>query len=177
MTAFGQASPQTLMMNKIMPPRGSYIYSGGYRDSDKGYVKYGAPSSDYPTLLLVNPIYDNDGNSIAPGYYELSLDSERTMFSLKQSGNIIARIPVFKIEEDKTQEQAPQPMSYKAQRKADKEQKKKDKLRKKQILQGVIPDDTQQIYNNATIEHVDDNGGYYLIKYERGMIRAWGVVK
>jgi len=176
MTAFGQASPQTLMINKMMPARGSNIYSGGYRDSDKGYVKYGPASSDYPTLLLVNPIYDNDGNSIQPGYYELNLSDDRTMFSLTQAGNLIARFPVFKVEEDRKQEQVAQPMNNKAQKKADKEQKQKDKLRKKQIKQGEIPDDTPQIYNNATIEY-DDKGSYYLIKYERGRVRAWGVVK
>jgi len=176
MTAFGQASPQTLMMNKLMPARGSNTYASGTRDSEKGFAIYGPASSDYPTLLLVNPIYDNDGNSVAPGYYELSLNDDRKMFSLSQGGKIIAVVPVFRVEEDRRQAQVAQPMDSKSQKKADKEQKKKDKLRKKQISQGEIPDNAPQTYNNATIEY-DDEGSYYLIKYERGKIRAWGVVK
>ena len=33
------------------------------------------------------------------------------------------------------------------------------------------------ISQEAEIEYVRDLGGYYLIKYERGDVRAWGAVK
>jgi len=60
-------------------------------------------------------------------------------------------------------------------RKFNKEQKKKAKETKKAIKQGKIPEAPQE-YNNATIEY-DNEGEYYLIKYERGNIRAWGAIK
>ena len=36
--------------------------------------------------------------------------------------------------------------------------------------------DTPQIYMEATIEYIPQ-GKYYLIKYQRGTIKAWGAFK
>lgn len=176
MVAFGEMNPQVLMQNRLLPPRGPNTYSAGIRDADKAFANYGPASSDYPNLLIVNPICDNDGNVILSGYYQLILSDERTMLSLVQRGQIIATVPVFKVEEDRSQVQAPQPRTYWEQKKADKEKIKKEKARKKKISNGEIPADEPQIYNNATIEY-DEEGCYYLIKYERGRIRAWGAIK
>lgn len=176
MAAFGAINPQVYFMQRILPPRGLVTYSSGLVDKDKGYVKYAAPSSTNPTLIIANPVYDNDDNLITPGYYELVLSGDRTMLTLTQAGKEIAVFPVFKIEEDKTQETEPQPMDNKSQREFNKEQQKKEKKRQKQIRKGEIPDDEPQIYTNASIEY-DTKGDYYLIKYERGKIRAWGAIK
>lgn len=176
MATFGAINPQVNMMNKILPARGPVVYPAGIRDGDKGICRYATPSSKYPNLMIVNPIYDDDDNVIMPGYYELVLSDDRTMLSLVQSGNTIAKIPVFKIEIDKSQETLAQPMDNKSQRKFDKGQKKKEKQRKKLIKQGKIPDEEPQVYSNATIQY-DNEGDYYLIKYERGKIRAWGAIK
>lgn len=159
----------------VLPPRGENIYSSGLRDADKGYVKYGPKSTDQPNLLINDAIYDNDQNIIMPGYYELSLSPDRQMLTLSQGRDIFAVIPVFKIEEDRSQEQMAQPKDKKSLKKFNKEQKKKDKKTKKLIKEGKIPEEPQ-IYTNAAIQY-DVSGDYYLIKYERGKIRAWGAIK
>ncbi len=162
-------------MDKLLPPRGANIYNAGIKDNDKGYIKYAPPSSKHPNLLVANPIYDDDGNVIAPGYYELILSEDRTMLLMVQRGEIIAKMPVFRLEEDRNQEAVAQPMDNKSQKKHDKEEKKKAKLMKKAIAQGQIASEPE-IYMNATIQH-DEEGGYFLIKYERDKIRAWGAIK
>jgi len=176
MAGFGAISPQAYMLQKVLPPRGSNIYRSGIKEGEKGYEIYAQPSSTNPTLIIADPIYDDDSNVIQPGYYELALSVDRKMLTLSQGGQDVAVIPVFKIEEDKTQDVAPPPMDDKEQKKFDKEQKKKEKKRKKQIQKGEIPDEEPQIYTNATIEY-NAKDDYYLIKYERGKIRAWGAIK
>lgn len=176
MATFGEINPHARMLNRVLPPRGPMVYPSGIKEGDKGYERFAPPSSKHPNLIIVNPIYDNDDNVIMPGYYELILTADRQMLILAQAGKEIARFPVFKIEEDKTQEQTPQPMDKKSQKKFNKEQKKKEKARKKAIKQGKIPDEEQQEYTDATIQY-DEKGDYYLVKYERGKIRAWGAIK
>lgn len=162
-------------VERLIPSRGSNIYHAGIKDNDAAYIRYAPPSSKHPNLLIVNTIYDDDRNSIAPGYYELVLSQDRTMLLMVQRGEIVAQMPVFRLEEDKSQEPLAQPMDNKSQRKFDKEQKKKAKATKKAIAQGKIPEEPE-VYMNATIQY-DEGGGYYLIKYERERIRAWGAIK
>lgn len=176
MAGFGAISPQAYMMQKVLPQRGPAIYRSGINPGEKAEEIYAQPSSTNPTLIISSAIYDDDRNVIMPGYYELVLSGDRTMLHLTQQGEDVAIIPVFKIEEDKTQEVENQPMSNKEQRNFDKEQKQKEKKRKKQIRLGEIPDTEPAIYTNATIEY-DTTGDYYLIKYERGRIRAWGAIR
>lgn len=161
-------------LEDLLPKRGASVYSSGLQEKDKGQVKYGPSSNTEPTLAIIDPIFDKDRNVIYPGYYELKLSEDRNFLTLSQSRKLIATIPVFKLEEDKS-EITPAPMDRKSQRKFDKEQKKKDKKNKKLIKEGKIPEEPI-IYNNATIEY-DFNGDYYLIKYERERIRAWGALK
>lgn len=159
-----------------LPPRGTNTYSSGILDKDKGFAIYGPKSTDQPNLIISDPICDKDENWIMPGYYELTLTYDRQTLILSQSGKNIVTIPVFKIEEDKSKEQTTQPMDKKSQKKADKEKKKQDKKNKKLIQQGKIPPDPNQIYNNASIEY-DEQKDCYIIKYERGAIKAWGALK
>lgn len=172
---FGAANPQVLMMNRLLPPRGPAVYSAGIKDADKSHVKYGTASTDQPNLTIISPIVDEDYNVILPGYYELILSYDRQMLSLVQSGKTIATFPVFKLEEDKSQEEVPQPTDNKSLRKYNKEEKKKEKKNKKLLKEGKILD-VPQVYTNASIQY-DQEGGYYLVKYERGKIRAWGAIK
>lgn len=172
---FGEINPVIKMQHQLLPPRGPNTYTSGLKDGDKAIDKFGPPSTKHPNLIIVNPISDDDRNIIMPGYYELILSSDKTMLSLAQGTNIIATVPVFKIEEDKTQEDPPAPRTYWALQKYNREQKKKEKKMKKLIRDGKMSGEPQ-IYTNATIEHVID-GNYYLIKYERGKIRAWGAIK
>lgn len=172
---FGEINPVIKMQDRLLPSRGPNVYHSGLKDGDRAIDRFGPPSTKHPNLTIVNPLSDDDGNIIMPGFYELILSSDRTMLNLVQGSNIIATIPVFKIEEDKTQEEAPPPMDYWAQKKYNKEQAKKEKKIKQMKRNGKILDEPQE-YTNATIEHVLD-GNYYLVKYERGKIRAWGAIK
>lgn len=160
----------------LLPKRGPSTYSSGLGDANSAIARYALKSSKHPNLIISDAIYDDDGNAIMPGYYELILTDDRQMLLLTQSDNIVAKIPVFKMQEDKTQEPQAQPMDDKSQKKFDKEQKKKDKKNKKLIREGKIPNAEPEIYMNASIQYKDD-GNYYLIKYERGKIRAWGAIK
>jgi hypothetical protein len=166
---------QLKTINELLPQRGEAIYPSGLTDSDNTIYRYGPKSSDEPNLIIVNPIYDSDGNIIMPGYYELMLSQDRQFLILTQSQKIVAIFPVFKIQEDKTQEPLSQPMNKKSLNKIQKEQIKKDKKNKKLIKEGKITEEPE-IYTNASIEY-DNKGDYYLVKYERGNIRAWGALK
>lgn len=167
---------QVPTITDLLPQRGSSTYPAGMYINDNSLVRYALKSSKHPNLIIVSPIYDDDGNVIMPGYYELVLSGDRQILSLVQADNVIATFPVFKIEEDKTQEPDLQPMDNKSQRKFNKEQKKKEKENKKLVRQGKIPNSEPEMYMNATIQY-DEKGDYYLIKYERGRIRAWGAIK
>lgn len=160
--------------NDLLPPRGSNIYRSGIRDGERGYEIFAHPSSVHPSLLLINPISDDNGNIIMPGYYELVLSADREMLYIVQSGVQLASFPVFKLEEDKDEASTP-PMDNKSLRKYNKEKKKKEKDTKRAICQGKIPEALSE-YSNASIQY-DEEGGYYLIKYERGRIKAWGAIK
>lgn len=159
----------------LIGPRGSNTYSAGIKDADKGYIKYAPKSTDQPNLLIPDTICDNAQNMIMPGYYELTLSPDRQMLTLSQGRDVFAVIPVFKIEEDKSQEAPAPPRDKKSLKKFNKEQKKKEKKTKKLIKEGRIPDEPA-VYVNASIQY-DVGGDYYLIKYERGKIRAWAAIK
>lgn len=162
-------------IDKLLPARGPNIYNAGIKDADKGFVKYGPPSTDQPNLLIKDAIGDDDGNMIMPGFYELMLSSDRQNLILSQSQNIVAIIPVFKLEEDKSKLQAAQPMDDKEQKKFDRDQKNENKKKQKALKLGEILTEPQ-VYNKASIEY-EENGAYYLIEYERGAIKAWGAIK
>jgi len=138
--------------------------------------RYGLRESSYPTLSLVDELADSQGNVLPPGHYELALSDERDFLILIQSKKAVAIIPVFKIDID---------MSYYKQVRDDKSLKKEKKkakeiakTNKKRAKQGMPPvNEEEDIYQEATIEYIPDNGGYYLIKYERGDVKAWGAVK
>lgn len=65
--------------------------------------RYSLRESDYPTLIIVDPIYDGEKDVIKPGHYELALSDERDFLIIVQSKEPVAIIPVFKIEEDDTE--------------------------------------------------------------------------
>ena len=65
--------------------------------------------------------------------------------------------------------------ALKQQKKQEKEIAKTNKKREKKGMPPISKED--DIYQEAGIEYIHDLGGYYLIKYERGDVRAWGAVK
>ncbi len=131
--------------------------------------RYSLQDSDYPILILVENISDGEGHKIEAGHYELALSDERDFLILMQTKNPVAIIPAFKIEEEKINTDK----KYKKIKK--KQQKEREKTNKKRARKGMPPD-VEPVYMNATIEYVKE-GNYYLIKYERDRIRAWGAIK
>lgn len=135
--------------------------------------RYALRESDYPTLIIIDPIYDGEKNVIKPGHYELALSDERDFLILIQSKEAVAIIPVFKIEEDDTEKKRLNDPKYKKELK--KEAKEKEKTNAKRARKGMPPV-YDYVHMDASIEY-DEDGDYYLIKYQRGTIKAWGAIK
>ena len=78
--------------------------TSGYYVGTQAIFRYALKDSDYPTLIIADPIFDGAGGIITPGYYELALSDMRDFLILIQSKNPIAVIPVIKVEEDATEQ-------------------------------------------------------------------------
>ena len=164
---------QVESVDAIMPYPPYPTYPSGLVESGDAIYRYSHKSSDSPNLIIVDPIYDNDKNAILPGYYGLVLSDDRKFLLLTQSEKIIAVIPVFKIEEDKIQVE--QMKDKKRQKMLEKERKAQAKIDIKRAKSGLGPE-LKYVYIKASIEY-NKTGAYYLVKYERERIRAWGAIK
>ena len=147
--------------------------TSGYFVGNEAIYRYSLKDSDYPTIIIPDPIFDNAGNTITPGYYELALSDSREFLILLESKNPIAIIPVIKVEEDATEKDRLNNKTVKKELK--KEKKQREKTNKKRAKVGMPPDEPQ-IYMEAKIEY-NPKGQYYLIKYQKGPIKAWGAFK
>lgn len=147
--------------------------TSGYFTGTQAIYRYSLKDSDYPTISIADPLYDGLGDVIPPGHYELALSDERDFLILMQSKNPRAIIPVFKVEEDKTESQRVNDKKYKKQLK--KEDKERKKTNEKRSEVGMPPDEPK-IHMEAELEYVKA-GDYFLIKYQRDTIKAWGAFK
>ena len=147
--------------------------TSGYYVGTQAIYRYSLKDSDYPTLIITDPLFDNVGGVIKPGYYELALSDMRDFLILMQSKNPVAVIPVIKIEEDATE--AARLNNKKVKKELKKEQKARKDTNEKRSKVGMKPDEPE-IHMEASIEYVP-TGQYYLIKYQRGTIKAWGAFK
>lgn len=147
--------------------------TSGYYVGTQAIFRYSLKDSDYPTLIITDPLFDNAGGVIKPGYYELALSDMRDFLILMQSKNPVAVIPVIKIEEDATE--AARLNNKKVKKELKKEQKARKDTNEKRSKVGMKPDEPE-IHMEASIEYVP-TGQYYLIKYQRGTIKAWGAFK
>ena len=145
--------------------------TAGTYSGTQGIFRYSLKDSDYPTLIIPDPLYDNNGGVIKPGYYELALSDSQEFLILLQSKNPVAVIPVIKIEEDETEKARLNNKTVKKELK--KEQKEREKTNKKRAKVGMPPDEPQ-IFMEAAIEFKES---YYLLKYQKGTIKAWGAFK
>lgn len=149
--------------------------SAGVIDGSQAIYRYSLRESSYPTLSIVDEISDSQGNIIPPGHYELALSDERDFLILMQSKKPIAIIPVFRVDVDMSTYAVVK--DKKALKKEKKEKKEIAKTNAKRAKQGMPPVNPEKdIYQEATIEYIPA-GGYYLIRYERGDVKAWGAIK
>lgn len=147
--------------------------TSGYYLGSQAIYKYSLKDSDYPTIIIPDPLYDNAGGVINPGHYELALSDTREFLILLQSKKPVAIIPVIKVEEDATEQKRLN--NKKVKKELKKEQKAREDTNKKRAKVGMQPDEPQ-IFMEATIEYIPE-GDYFLIKYQRGTIKAWGAFR
>ena len=164
---------KVLMHENIRPYPIEPQETSGLSVGSEMYYRYSLKESDYPTLIIIDPIYDGEKNVIKPGHYELALSDSRDFLILIQSKKPLAIIPVFKIEEDESEKDRLNDPKYKKQLK--KEAKEKQKVNEKRARKGRPPVQ-DYIHMEASIEY-DPDGDFYLIKYQRGTIKAWGAIK
>lgn len=135
--------------------------------------RYSLDDSDYPTLVLANYLFDGEMDFIPPGHYELALSDDWDFFILLQSKEPKAIFPVIKVEEDESEKKWLQDPKNK--KRIEKEEKERKKINEKRAKAGMPPE-KEEVYMEASIEYKED-GNYYLVKYIRGTIKAWGVIK
>ena len=154
---------------------------------EKTIYRYAIPTDEQPTLAILDYIPDYNGNFIKPGYYELALSDDREFLYLIESKDLIAVIPVFKLAENEAELKKYRDKNRELTKSERKELKKEEcKQRKKDRINKLI--ETKYAKTGATLpkkdyEHLEASidyikeGGYYLIRYEKGFIRAWGAIK
>ena len=155
-------------------PQFPTITSGLVEGTDAVY-RYGLRESSYPTLVIVDELTDGKGSFIPAGHYELALSDDRQFLLLLEAKELRAIIPVFKVEVSMSETpQVHDRKSLKEKRKKDKEIWKTNRKRERKGMPPV--NEEEQIYQEASIEYNKD-GKYFLIRYERGDVKAWAAVK
>lgn len=137
----------------------------------QGFYRYALPETECPVLIIIEDIFDSEGNKIPHGHYSLALSYDYDFLVLIQSEKPVAIIPTFKVEEDKSVHYP----SKKLKKIRKKQAKEREKTNAKRLKSGLPPDE-EKVNMDASLEYVKE-GNYYLIKYERGAIRAWGAIK
>lgn len=155
-------------------PQFPTITSGLVEGTDAVY-RYGLRESSYPDLVIVDELTDGKGSFIPAGHYELALSDDRQFLLLLEAKELRAIIPVFKVEVSMNETpQVHDRKSLKAKQKKDKEILKTNRKRERKGMSPV--NEEEQIYQEASIEYNKD-GKYFLIRYERGDVKAWAAVK
>lgn len=149
--------------------------------------RYAIPTDEQPTLTIINEIPDYNGNFIKPGHYELALSNDREFLYLIESKDLVAVIPVFKLAENeyelkkyRDKEKELTKSERKRVKKEEREKKRQDKFQKiidrKYAKTGATKPKKEYLHMEASIDYIKE-GGYYLVRYEKGFIRAWGAIK
>lgn len=178
----GIITPRLRDIDYLAPSAPYPAVPSGITVHQKTIYRYSIPTDEQPTLTIQNYIPDYNGNFIKPGHYELALSDDKEFLYLLESKDLIAIIPVFKIDENEKELK----LYYESKKNLSKEDKKKlNKKKRKEKFQKIIDakyaktgatPPQEYIHTDATIEYIKSRG-YYLIKYEKGFIRAWGAIK
>ena len=114
-----------------------------------------------------------------PGLKKKSSPEENEASIFFFDGDVVAydtandgEVYLVELEEDKDAYKIPSKKEKKRLKKLEKERIKTNESRAKVGM----PPDEDKVNMEASIEYIKD-GNYYLIKYERGSIRAWGAIK
>ena len=154
---------------------------------EKTIYRYSIPTDEQPNLIIKDYIPDYNGNFINPGFYQLALSDDKEFLYLIESKNLIAVIPVFKLAENESELKKYRDKNRdltKSERKEleRKERKNKRKEKQQKIIEakyaqtGATLPPKEYIHMEAHMDYIKEKG-YYLIRYEKGFIRAWGAIK
>jgi hypothetical protein len=167
---------ENLMLHSETRPYPQYpTITAGLMVGTQAIYRYGLRESSYPTLSIVDEITDGKGHIIPPGHYELALSDDRQFLILIESKQPLAIMPVFKVEV--TMDEKPQIHDAKSLREKNKKEKEIAKTNRRREKKGMPPvNREEEIYQEATMEYIKD-GGYFLIRYERGDVKAWAAIK
>lgn len=178
----GIVTPALRDIDYLAPAAPYPVIPSGITVHQKSIYRYSIPTDEQPTLLISDYIPDHNGNFISPGYYQLALSDDREFLYLIESKELRAIIPVFKIAENEREVHklyAPKKELTKREKqecaKKKRQEKIKEVINKKYAVSGATPPQEYE-HMEAEIEYIKE-GGYYLIRYEKGFIRAWGAVK
>ena len=159
------------------------VSQSGLFNGQKSIYRFAHPTTPEPVLTIIDFIPDYNGNFIKPGHYILALSNDREFLLLIEGRELIAVIPVFKIAENKDELEK---MYKRTQAEKSGEKYKRKKFESKNERVRRLIDTTKAlrheapiedfVYRNASIEYIKE-GGYYLITYENGYIRAFGAIK
>lgn len=178
----GIVTPALRDIDYLAPAAPYPVIPSGITVHQDSIYRYSITTDEQPTLLIADYIPDHNGNFIVPGYYQLALSDDREFLYLIESKELKAVIPVFKLAENITEMKklyAPKKELTKKQKQERAKKKRQDKFKKiietKYAVTGATPPQDYE-HMEADIEYVKE-GGYYLIRYEKGYIRAWGAIK
>ena len=178
----GVVTPALRDIDYLAPAAPYPVIPSGVTIYQKSIYRYSIPTDEQPTLMIVDYIPDHNGNFIKPGYYQLALSDDREFLYLIESKDLIAVIPVFKLEENETEMRklyADKKELTREEKRERNRKKRQEKFKKiidaKYAKSGATPPQEYQ-HMEADMRYVKD-GEYYLIKYEKGYIRAWGAIK
>lgn len=162
-------------------------YPSGITIHEKSIYRFSIPTDEQPVLIIQDYIPDYNGNFIKPGYYKLALSDDREFLYLIESQNLIAVLPVFKLEENEAElkKYIDDNKELTKSEKREKEREKRKKKREEKLLNiieskyaetGATMPKKDFEHQDATMDYIKE-GGYYLIKYEKGFLRAWAAIK
>lgn len=183
----GIVTPALRDIDYLAPTAPYPAIPSGITVHENSIYRFSIPTDEQPNLTIVDYIPDYNGNFIAPGYYQLALSDDREFLYLIESRELIAVIPVFKLAEDESElkqfrDKNRELTKSEKREVARKERKRKSEEKRQKIIDtkyaktGATLPPKEYVHMEAHIDYIKE-GGYYLIRYEKGFIRAWGAIK
>ena len=160
--------------NSILPHYRELV--SGAKSADNTIYTMAYPSSIYPILNLGYPIYDNLGNKIDPGHYEVALSVDRKYLLLIQSKHLIAKVPVINIDFDEQAYDENKEKFEELYAKLEKYQIKKNKKRINQYQQEIEYQNRKMMSQNKA-EIDNSNPQYFVIDYKCNFATATGFIR
>ena len=146
------------------------VYTSGEKDETKLVDKYSPNKQASAVLILEDDIVNNEGYGLKKGFYNICPDKYLDFLLIYQSGDLKAKIPVYKMEifETTNPEQfKPEKMSYsKFKRKQQKEYRK--------YLKGENPAEVE--WKEAQILYIEEQKSWVIV-YNFNNISLVGVIK